>query len=70
MSRLVFMLEEPSMKVLLDDLLPRMFPDMAILCVAHEGKSDLEKSIPRKLKNWQIPGDTFIVVRDCEGLLF
>lgn len=67
MSRLVFLLEEPSMKVLLERLLPRLFPGMDILCVAHEGKSDLENSVPRKLKSWQIPGDRFIVTRDADG---
>ncbi len=28
MTRVVFLLEEPSMKVLLDGLLPRFFPDL------------------------------------------
>jgi len=67
MSRLVFLLEEPSMKVLLETMLPRLFPGLDILCVAHEGKSDLERSIPRKLRNWQVPGDRFVVVRDADG---
>jgi hypothetical protein len=67
MSRLVFMLEEPSMKVLLEVLLPRLFPELDILCVTHEGKSDLEKSLPRKLKSWQVPEDRFVVVRDADG---
>ena len=47
MSRVVFLLEEYSMKALLDALLPRLFPDLRFLCVPHEGKGDLEKSIPR-----------------------
>lgn len=55
------------MKALLEGLLPRLFPGLDILCVAHEGKSDLEKSVPRKLKSWQIPGDRFVVVRDADG---
>jgi hypothetical protein len=67
MTRLVFMLEEPSMKALLEILLPRLFPGLNMLCIAHEGKSDLEKSIPRKLKNWKVPGDRFVVVRDADG---
>jgi hypothetical protein len=50
MSRLVFLLEERSIKVLLEALLPRLFPALEIFCIAHEGKSDLEKSLPRKLK--------------------
>lgn len=47
MSRVVFLLEEYSMKVLLDGLLPRLFPELPFLCVPHEGKQDLEKSIPQ-----------------------
>ena len=64
MSRIVFLLEEPSMKVLLDGLLPRIFPEMQFVCVPHSGKSDLEKSIPRKLKAWQEPGVRFVIMRD------
>ena len=67
MSRLVLLLEEYSMKVLLDELLPRLFPALSFLCVPHEGKQDLEKSIPRKLKAWHEPGARFIVVRDNDG---
>ena len=67
MSRVVFLLEEYSMKVLLDGLLPRLFPELPFLCVPHEGKQDLEKSIPRKLKAWQEPGVRFVVLRDNDG---
>lgn len=67
MSRIVFLLEEHSMKTLLDDLLPRLFPGLAFLCVPHEGKQALEKSIPRKLRAWREPGVRFVVVRDNDG---
>ena len=67
MRRIVFLLEERSMKVLLDGLLPRLFPDVAFLCVPHEGKQDLEKSIPRKLRAWREPGVRFVVLRDNDG---
>lgn len=65
--RLVLLLEEPSMKALLDELLPRAFPELAFLCVPHEGKSDLEASIPRKLRAWNEPGAVFLVIRDNDG---
>lgn len=55
------------MKVLLDGLLPRLFPDLQFLCVPHEGKQDLERSIPRKLRAWREPGARFCVVRDNDG---
>jgi hypothetical protein len=67
MRRVVFLLEEKSMKVLLDGLLPRLLPDLAFLCVPHEGKRDLEISIPRKLRAWREPGVRFVVVRDNDG---
>lgn len=67
MSRVVFLLEEPSMKAFLDGLLPRLFPGLFFLCLPHEGKSDLEKSIPRKLRGWREPGVEFIIVRDNDG---
>jgi hypothetical protein len=67
MNRIVFLLEEYSMKVLLEGLLPRLFPDLPFLCVPHEGKQDLEKSIPRKLKAWREPGARFCVIRDNDG---
>jgi len=55
------------MKVLLDGLLPRLFPDLNFLCVPHEGKQDLEKSVPRKLRAWREPGVRFVVLRDNDG---
>lgn len=67
MSRIVFLLEEYSMKVLLEGLLPRLFPDLPFLCVPHEGKQDLEKSVPRKLRAWREPGVRFCVIRDNDG---
>lgn len=67
MVRLVFLLEEQSMKELLDRMLPRIFPDLRFLCIPHEGKTDLESSIQRKLRAWHVPKDRFIIVRDNDG---
>lgn len=70
-GRVIFLLEEPSMKALLETLLPRVFPawvpGQQFLCVPHEGKSDLDRSIPRKLSAWRIPGDRFVIVRDNDN---
>ena len=55
------------MRALLDGLLPRLFPGLQFRCVPHEGKSDLERSIPRKLRGWREPGVRFAVVRDNDG---
>lgn len=65
--KLVFMLEEPSMKGFLEGLLPRVFPQLVFQCVAHEGKSDLERSLPRKLRGWREPDVRFVVLRDNDG---
>jgi len=67
MNRLVLLLEERSMKVLLEGVLPRCFPDLDFLCIPHEGKQDLEKSVPRKLRAWREPGVRFAVIRDNDG---
>lgn len=70
-GRIIFLLEEPSMRVLLDDWLPRVFPGWVdgehFQCVPHEGKSDLDRSIQRKLAAWRIPNDRFVVVRDNDN---
>ena len=55
------------MKVLLDGLLPRLFPGLPFICVPHEGKQDLARSIPRKLRAWREPGARFCVIRDNDG---
>ncbi len=65
MIQLVFMLEEPSAKIVLESLLPRILPsDVSFICIPHEGKQDLEKSLPVKLKNWNVPNSWFVVIRD------
>lgn len=65
MRPLVFLLEEPSMQVFLETYLPRCFQNLDFRCIPHEGKKDLEKSIPRKLKVWNEP--LFIIARDNDG---
>lgn len=67
MNRVVFLLEEPSMKAFLNEFLPGFLPGLVFLCVTHEGKQDLEKSIPRKLRAWNEPGVRFVVVLDNDG---
>jgi hypothetical protein len=56
------------MKQLLDGLLPRIFPGLTagrdFLCIPHEGKQDLAKSIPRKLRGWTEPGTRFVILQD------
>ena len=65
MNELVFLLEERSMQEVLQVIVPPLVPNH-ITCrfIAHDGKKDLEKSIPRKLCGWRTPGVQFVVVRD------
>jgi len=63
-ARLVFLVEEESMADLLDGLLPRLYPGLSFLCVPHQGKQDLERSLSRKLRAWREPGVRFVVMRD------
>jgi len=63
--KIIFLLEEPSMKAFLESFLPRLVPGLDFLCIRHEGKQDLEKSIPRKLRAFQQA--RFVIVRDNDG---
>ena len=48
---IVFLLEEKSMKALLDIVLPKILPPYVdFYTVPHEGKSDLQKSIPQGME--------------------
>jgi hypothetical protein len=67
MSRIIFLVEEVSMRAFLDGLMPRLYPSVSYLCIAHEGKQDLAKSLPRKLRAWNEPGVRFCVIRDNDG---
>lgn len=65
MTKLVFLLEEPSAKEMLNGLLPRLLPrEISYQCVVFEGKTDLEKQIPKKLRGWREPGVCFVILRD------
>ena len=47
---LVFLLEEQSAKDFLMSLLPKIIPSIEPIYLVHNGKGDLQKSIPIKLK--------------------
>jgi hypothetical protein len=56
------------MKACLEGLLPRVIPqEMSCIVIPHEGKSDLQKSIPRKLRGWNEPNVRFVVVHDQDS---
>lgn len=68
MRELVFLLEEPSAKAMLESLLPRMLNvDMKFRCIPFEGKQDLEKQMVRKIRAYQNDQARFIILRDQDN---
>lgn len=68
---IVFLVEEESMYATLSKLLPKLFPEWREeaewKCLVHEGKSDLDRSIPRKLRGYRTPGTRFVIIRDNDS---
>lgn len=68
MKQLVFFLEEPSAKAMLEGLLPRILPrEVTPRFIVFEGKQDLEKQLERRLRGWCQPESSFIVLRDQDS---
>lgn len=68
MMTLVFFLEEPSAKEMLNGILPRILPDDIVLrFVVFEGKQDLERQLIRKLRLWNVPDSHFLIMRDQDS---
>ena len=65
--RIVIFLEESSMEVFLKAFLGRLYPNLVVQYVVYSGWTDLERSVPKALKSWYVPGDRFVVVRDSDG---
>lgn len=59
------------MAILLEELLPRLFPGVVqwvdFACLPHEGKDDLVKSLERKLRQMRIPGCQFVLLHDQDS---
>lgn len=59
------------MATLLDGLLPRLIPGWVrhqhFQCIPHEGKTDLDRSIAKKLLGWREPNVRFVIVRDNDN---
>lgn len=68
MMTLVFFLEEPSAKEMLQGILPKLLPEhVTPRFIIFEGKQDLEKQLIRKMKGWNTPNSRFIVMRDQDS---
>jgi Domain of unknown function (DUF4276) len=66
---LIFLLEESSIENVLTELLPQLIPTkISYICISHQGKQDLAKSIPIKLKAFKnFPNTKFIIVHDQDS---
>lgn len=67
MNELVFFLEEESAKALLERIFPHLIPPESQVhprFIVFEGKQDLEKQLPNKLRGYLNPRARFIVMRD------
>jgi len=68
MTTLVFLLEEPSARDLIEGLLPRLVgEDVEAAYIVFEGKQDLEKRMVGRMRAWQKPDSKFIVLRDQDS---
>lgn len=68
MKELVFLLEEPSAKAMLESLLPRVLGDaVKFRCIPFEGKQDLDKNLAKKIRGYQNDEARFIVLRDQDS---
>lgn len=71
LSRLEFLVEEPSAEAALSHLLPKLLgPDLLFSVYPHQGKPDLLKKLPARLRGYRhwIPEDWGIVVLiDADG---
>lgn len=67
-ENVVFLLEEKSVKEMLDVIVPKILPEgVSHKCIPFEGKSDLENNIARKMRGWLKPNSVFLVMRDQDS---
>ncbi|MBD2569823.1 DUF4276 family protein [Anabaena lutea] len=69
MRELVFVLEEPSARAMIQGILPNIIleANINVRYIVFEGKQDLEKQITRKLQGYNNPNATFIILRDQDS---
>ena len=68
MSELVFFLEEPSAKAMLQGFLPKIISG-SIPCrfIVFEGKQDLEMQMVKRMRGYRVPHARFVVLRDKDS---
>jgi Domain of unknown function (DUF4276) len=68
---IVIFTEEASMNAALDGLIARHFPDrikgLDWFVIDFNGKSDLERKFPKRMKIWNYGDPLFVILRDNDG---
>ena len=69
MKELVFLLEEPSAQEMLKIVVGKLIHDdrLSFKYVVFDGRSNLDKNLKRKIRDYQIPNAEFIILRDQDG---
>ncbi len=68
MNTMVFFLEEPSAREMLQGILPKILPsDIQCRFVVFQGKQDLEKNLTRRINGWLTPNSAFVIMRDQDS---
>jgi hypothetical protein len=68
MTELVVFVEEESARIVIESLANRFAPGRIVRVLPHDGKMDLRKSFPRKIRAWQHPPDVrFLILYDNDG---
>ncbi len=68
MIDIVVLAEEPSGQIVVEHIAEKLNLTDRIICLRHQGKSDLEQSFPRKIGHWRAPElPRFIVMRDNDN---
>lgn len=63
---IVFFLEEPSAREMLEGLLPRILPpDTMPRYIVFQGKKDLEKNLVKRLRSWLLP-ESVSPIQECQ----
>ncbi len=66
----IFMVEEESIEPCIKKMIQELSPNISYRVIIHDGKQDLEKSIPRKLRAFQNYDDVeykFVILRDQDS---
>jgi hypothetical protein len=68
MTDIVVLAEEPSGRIVAEQLVRKLGLGDRTIVLEHQGKSDLEQSFPRKIGHWRSPNPPrFVIMRDNDG---